>query len=172
MPKTLIVDACLAVDAGSKDPPAARGQRVRRFLTAVLAAQHRLGFSAELEAEWKEHAALFARRWLTTMRARGRVQRLTLQSNPHLRGRALATAADEGVYDAMDKDWHLLLAAVSADRTVASSDDTARSYYAVAAAGIAALKTVVWVNPATHELKAWTEADAPADPEKRLGYAG
>lgn len=169
MPKMFVVDACLAVDAGSKDPPAQRGAWVRRFLKALLDANHTVGFTSRLEQEWKNHAALFARRWLTTMRSRRRVERLSPKMNPKLRDRALATATSEKIEDDMEKDWHLLEAALATDRTIASSDDNARSYYAEAAIKVAALKPVVWVNPATSDLKAWAEEDAPHDPDKRLG---
>ena len=169
MPKTLIVDACLAVDAGSKSPPAIRGARVRSFLLAVLGASHRVGFTFELESEWKQHAALFARSWLRTMRARRRVDRLSPSLNLALRDRALATAANDSVSDAMEKDWHLVVAAFATDRIIASSDDRARGYYATASTTIAALKSLVWVNPATNDLKTWVEDDVPSDQSKRLG---
>lgn len=142
---------------------------VRTFLTALLEAGHLVGFTSDLEAEWKDHAALFARRWLTVMRSRRRVARLLFETNVELRDRALATAGSENVYDAMAKDWHLLDAALATDRTISSSDDNARAYYAAAAIKVAALKPILWVNPATSNLKNWVDDGAQDDGEKRLG---
>jgi hypothetical protein len=169
MPKTFVIDACLAVDAGSKDPPAQRGSQVRGFLDALLDKGHRAGFTADLETEWKDHAARFARRWLIAMRSRRRVDRLSPAPKLLLRRRALDTAVNDGAHDAMEKDWHLVEAAIATDRTIASSDDAARTLYAFAAVSIAALKSIVWVNPATRNLKRWVEKDAPHDLDKRLG---
>lgn len=169
MPKTFVVDACLALDAGSISPPAERGARVRRFLIALKDASHVLGFTNDLEQEWKDHAARFARRWLATMRSKRKVVRLSPPPKPDLRDRALQTAATAKIQDAMEKDWHLLEAALSKDRTIASSDDKARSYYAEAATKVAALKPIVWVNPATNDLKNWVEEGAQDSADKRLG---
>lgn len=164
-----IVDACLALDAGSKDPPPDRGRLVRAFLTALLEAGHLVGFTSSLEGEWKKHAARFARRWLATMRSRRRVERLAFKTNVNLLARVLGTAGTDAVVDAMEKDWHLVEAALATDRTISSSDDSARASFCTAAVKVASLKAIVWVNPSVTDLVDWVCADAPSDPERRLG---
>ena len=169
MPKKFIVDACLALDAGSKDPPAERAARVRLFLTALFKTPHFVGFTKELEQEWRKHSARFATLWLRTMRSKGRVLRLSPQPIANLRDRTLATAASGNIYDAMEKDWHLVEAALDTDRKIASSDDKARNYYANAAASVRRLRPIVWVNPATEDLADWVVNADPEGAEKRLG---
>ena len=169
MPKKFIVDACLALDAGSKDPPAKRGAMVRRFLIALYDAPHIVGFTTELEQEWNKHSARFARSWLKSMRSKGRVLRLSPQPIANLRDRTLATAASDNIYDAMEKDWHLVEAALDTDRKIASSDDKARNYYVNAAASVRRLRPIVWVNPATEDLADWVANADPEGADKRLG---
>lgn len=169
MPKIIVADACLALDAGSKSPPKERGARVRILLTAVLDGDYSAGFTDELWREWRKHAALFARRWLVTMQSRRKVKKLSPAPNFGLKARALATAPTESIHDEMEKDWHLCEAALDTDRTVASSDDTARSYFATASASVAALKPIVWVNPATEDLGDWMDRGAPDEVDRRLG---
>jgi hypothetical protein len=169
MPKTLIVDACVAGDAGSKEPPPEVCIRARAFLEGLREAGHALGLTPRLETEWRDHAGRFALRWWRTMRVKRRVVNVPTHHQTASRKRALLTTKKPADRAAMDKDWHLIEGALRADRTVASSDDAVRGLFVSAAATIAQLRPIVWVNPSKSDLTAWLHADAPADIAKQLG---
>lgn len=172
MAKTLIVDACIAGDAGSTEPPPEVCIRARAFLEAMRIAGHQLGLTALLENEWRDHAGRFARRWLLTMKVKRRVVNVPTNYQIASRARALQTTETPNQHAAMEKDWHLVEAALRVDRTIASSDETARRLFVRAAKSIAQLRPIVWVNPSLSDLVAWLQANAPADAEKQLGAAG
>ena len=72
---------------------------------------------------------------------------------------------EQGVSDnkkkAMLKDLHLIEAALGADRSVVSLDDTVRDLFSVTANNIADLRTVLWVNPVRENAIVWLENGAP-----------
>lgn len=169
MAKTFIVDASTACDAGTKDPPTERGLLARAFLDALRDAGHSLALTPALVQEWENHAGRMARRWLVTMYARRRVRHIATGNTQALRVGALKTAPTPNIRAEMTKDWHLLDAALGTDRTIASSDDLARGWYAHAATVVRGLRLIVWVNPSTSDLSAWLHTGAPADTTKQLG---
>lgn len=169
MAKTIIVDACVATNAGSVEPPASVSIRARAFLEDMREFDHKLGLTTQLEREWKDHAGRFALRWWRTMRVKRHVVFVATHHQTASRRRTLQTSNSANKKAAMEKDWHLIEAALCADRTVASSDATVRRLFARAALAIAQLQPIVWVNPSTEDLTAWLQADAPPDAEKQLG---
>jgi hypothetical protein len=171
MAKTLIVDACVAGDAGSKEPPPEICTRARAFLETMREAGHRLGLTPFLETEWRAHAGRFAQRWLLTMKVKRLVVSVPTDYQTASRARALQTTQTPKERAAMDKDWHLVEAALRADRTVASSDETVHRLLVRAARVIAQLRPIVWVNPSLEDLSAWLQTDAPEEPEKQLGVS-
>ena len=169
MAKTLIVDACVAGDAGSKEPPPEVCIRARAFLEGMREFGHHLGLTPVLQKEWRDHAGRFAQRWLLTMTVKRRIVNVPTDYPTASRSRALQTTTTQKQNDAMKKDWHLVEAALRADRTVASSDETVRRLFVRAAEVVTQLRPIVWVNPALRDLTAWLQADAPAEVEKQLG---
>ena len=169
MAKILIVDACVAGDAGSKEPPPEICIRARAFLEAMREAGHLLGLTPLLEKEWRDHAGRFAQRWLLTMKVKRRVMSVPTDYQTASRTRALQTTKTPKQHAAMKKDWHLVEAALRADRTLASSDETVHRLFVQAAVVVAQLRPIVWVNPSLGDLTAWLQANAPADAEKQLG---
>jgi hypothetical protein len=100
------------------------------------------------------------------MYARKKIVILQAPGNPALRLR-LTEGLGPVERDAILKDAHLIEAALSADRIVASLDDNARALF-----HIAELNVVTWVNPvsATARIRAWLEEGAPPVDEWKLGY--
>jgi hypothetical protein len=91
---------------------------------------------------------------------------LQVQRNPALRLR-LTFGHGPLEREAILKDAHLIEAALSADRIVASLDETARTLFQTTE-----LNVVTWVNPVSERarIKAWLEEGAPPVDEWKLGH--
>lgn len=127
----------------------------------------------ELNAEWRRHQSTFARRWLTSMYARRKVDWTeTAQANPRLRARIEAMGTTAVARDAMLKDCHLLEAAIATDQTIASLDDRVRQLFSDAAARVGEIQAIVWANPDNQDERCdvWLKAGADSEPHRHLGY--
>jgi hypothetical protein len=71
----------------------------------------------------------------------------------------------------MDKDFHLIEAALASDRAIISLDDTVRQLYSQAAISVGEIKKIVWGNPVNpnDDLLLWLQNNAPADTKRQLG---
>src|ERR1700730_3874163 len=116
--KRLVIDASVAAAAGQTIKPASR--RCRECLLVVLKISHRLVMTPPLASEWDAHQSLFAARWRAEMRSRGKIVSLTSVLHESLRSQVPATGA-------VQKDLHLVEAALGVDRIVLSLDDNARA---------------------------------------------
>ena len=87
------------------------------------------------------------------------------------RGRLLSLASSESVREEMEKDAHLLEAALQHDRIVLSRDDAMREILRGIAAEIREVAQIFWSNPAVQEegVLAWLEGGAKAEAARRLG---
>jgi hypothetical protein len=74
--------------------------------------------------------------------------------------------------EALRKDFHLVEAAIATDRTVVSLDEIVRRLLKAAAASVAGIKKVVWVNPDRTAEQAinWLVAGAKPESERMLGH--
>jgi hypothetical protein len=148
--RRLVIDASVARAAGkghANTPPEKKA--CRDFLLAVLRVCHKVAMSPEVFEEWKNHKQEYAHTWLTSMVARKKFASKHSLENPDIKHAVLATATSEREREAMDKDLHLLWAAMSHDRLVVSLDENARVLFQRAAAGVAELRRIGWINPAT-----------------------
>ncbi len=85
---------------------------------------------------------------------------------------AMDDLAEEAARRALEKDCHLLQAAVNLDRVVVSLDRTARRLAEKAAARCRELRAVVWVDPTEADsVQAWLEGGARLTDRRRLGDA-
>jgi hypothetical protein len=74
--------------------------------------------------------------------------------------------------ESIQKDAHLLEAALAADSAVASLDEEARSLLREFSKRWRRIQRVLWVNPAkpSDQALSWLLAGAPADEERMLGF--
>jgi hypothetical protein len=168
MSRRIVIDASVARAAGETEHPIS--QRCRLFLLDVLTIGHRVVMSEDIIREWNKHASRYSIKWLRSMRSHGKVIKVTPDASD-LFERILA--ADWSVKDiaAMEKDMLLPLAALAADRLVASGDNRVRDRFAMAASGVGELGGITWVNPATaaDHCGPWLHAGARHDDEQTLG---
>jgi hypothetical protein len=129
-----------------------------------------MAWSEKIKAEWDKHQSTFAGQWLVSMMA---IQKLrTVRDEPvgELREAVQGHSSEEGVVAVMLKDVHLIEAALATDLRVASLDDTVRGHFCRFAGQFAALREVLWVNPAIEEEQAieWLENGARAERSRKL----
>ena len=168
--KRLVIDASVACGAGSGATPKPPSKASREFLMEVRDSGHFLILTDSISAEWKDHAAKFARTWRTSMFAKKRVEKIDIPAFPGLQKRIRNALANDGEREAADKDHHLLLAALHSDQTIASLDDTVRRLFARVCPAAAEVCNVVWVNPDKEDETPldWLRDDAPADHARKL----
>jgi hypothetical protein len=134
--------------------------------------KHQVVMSAALGQEWGKHQSRFARLWLIAMENKRRVHHTEIPTQGKLRHQVERVAEKKSDCDAMLKDMLLIEAAFHTDRIVVSLDETVRNLFHRAAAKIAALTRIAWVNPCIIEETAieWLHNGAEIQRERTLGY--
>lgn len=168
----LVVNASVAQASGGEDAVLPRSKYCRDFLMAVRTICHCIVMTSEISREWKEHQSNFARQWRVSMEARKKVCRVDVASYDELYGKIEYVASNEKDRDAMLKDFPLIEAALSTDRTVISLDEKARRLFSGAAQNVSELKSVVWVNPEKAEEQPirWLKDGAKSEKSRQLGF--
>ena len=169
--KQLVIDADVAGACGNKTPPDPRAKRCRDFLNAVLFLSHHVVMTEKISDEWKRHASSFARRWRVSMDARRKVDLIiNLPKDENLCAKIMGTAISEKQSENMEKDFHLLQAAIATDQTIVSRDETIRRLFARASQQVGEIRHVIWVNPDRTEEEPiiWLQNGAQPDSERQL----
>ena len=167
-PRRLVIDADVAHSAGESEHPISSA--CRKFLDTVLSVGHHVVMSEAIQEEWRRHRSRYSLKWLTRMSARRRVDRNKIERDEDLRERIDEVVPPEQKED-VDKDVHLIEAAVATDRLVASQDERARGAFGNASANVGELKQIVWVNPTQADEKPidWLRNGAKAEVHRQLG---
>ena len=181
LPCAIVVDASVAQAAGTSEHPTS--QHCRSFLEAIHQNDHCLCvFSPELSTEWKQHASRLSVTWRSRMYARKRVlfvsggEDKTLGKTLNQCARQIAgpkqDALGQKIDSALKKDTHLIVAATTTGKRVASLDEVVRSYLRTCANKMAPVNEIVWVNPNIPEELAceWIAANAPLESYRTLGH--
>lgn len=172
--RRLVVDASVAGAAGMETATAPTSTRCRDFLKTLREETRcRVVMPPKLKGEWDEHQSKFARRWLTAMTSSGRVIFDDVPASSRMRREIeRAAAANQREAAALRKDFHLVEAALGSDRNVVSLDETVRRLFKAAARSVAAIKKVVWVNPAntSEQPVKWLRDGVKAETVRMLGY--
>ena len=179
--KRLVIDASIAKQAGGKGGPKPASVACRSFLMAILSSRigHTMALSPAIAAEWKKHAAGYARSWLSQMYARKRVIPIEGKVTPGLEQRALAAtpyaanpafnAKDVKDKEALKKDLHLIYAALDADKLIASLDEVVRNLLISVAPKVNELCQIAWVNPDSDPTcVAWLEQGCAMETKKLI----
>ena len=154
--RRLVVDASVASAAGETLRPTSF--RSREFLGEVLKISHRVVVTVTLAGEWDRHQSLYAARWRAEMRTRNKVVDIADVPNEEVRSQVPSSRA-------IQKDLHLIEAALATDKVVISLDDRAQADLCVDAT-----KEVTWVNAVAEGGHAiyWLRDGAPPKNEWRL----
>ena len=170
--KRLVVNASVARAAGGEGATASVSISCTEFLETFRdECSHRIVMTPELSAEWDEHQSKFAAGWLKSMIARKRFDYVKSPANQALRDEIEGTAISDNEIEDMQKDFHLLEAALATDQTIISLDETIRQLFARATQHVGEIRDIVWVNPERMEKEeplVWLENGAPPDDHRKL----
>ena len=169
--KQLVIDTDVAQASGDEDATDPRAINCRDFLKEVRSQDHRVVMTREISEEWKRHQSRFALEWRVSMDARRRIDRINPPEDEELRDKVTVTATDEDEIEAMQKDFHLLQAALATDQTIISLDETVRQLFKQASQQVGEIRNIIWVNPdrATEEQPiTWLQNGAPPEPHRQL----
>lgn len=101
----------------------------------------------QINAEWKRHQSHFALEWRASMDARRKVVRIVTSEESQLQRKLTNTAENVDDIEVMQKDFHLLQAALDTDKTIISLDESVRTLFAVASQQVGEIRDIIWVNP-------------------------
>ncbi len=175
--KVLVVDASVMRAAGGEGAIDPAPANARDALKAILSICHKLCDSPDLREERKRHQSKFAKLWFTQMHARRKVVICEPPSCSailaDIRSFRSVTQADVA---AVEKDIHLIAAALVSGRVVLSWDNrVALAFRKVCAdSGTVthkAIANVLWIDPITDRdaLHAWLSETGPVQPSWQLG---
>ncbi len=169
--KRLVIDADVAQASGDEDATDPRAINCRDFLKGVMIQNHRVVMTRKISDEWKRHQSRFALEWRASMDARRRVARVDPSEYDELQNKVTNIADNENEIEVMQKDFHLLEAALETDKTVISLDQTVRTLFAQASQQVGEIREIIWVNPdrtAEEQPITWLKSGAPPEPHRQL----
>jgi len=168
--KQLVIDADVARASGSETATHPRAEHCRDFLNAVLSLSHRIVMTEKINNEWKNHQSRFARRWRVSMDARKKINRIDPPEDEELQSKVTTTTNNTDEIEAIQKDFHLLQAALATDQTVISLDETVRQLFKQASQQVGEIRNIIWVNPDRTEEQpiTWLQNGAPPEPHRQL----
>lgn len=169
--KRLVIDADVAQSAGSETAIHQRAINCREFLKSVREQNYQIVLTKTISGEWKKHQSRFTRRWRLSMDARKKVVRINSLEDGQFRDKITTTADNENEIEVMQKDLHLLEAAIETDKTIISLDETVRGLFARATQQVGEIRDIIWVNPdrTTEEQPiTWLQTGAPSEAHRQL----
>lgn len=168
--KQLVIDADVARASGSRILPHPTAKHCRDFLAMVSSLNYHIVMTAKLSKEWTKHASNFARRWRVSMETSNKVCAISLSDDQVLYAQISSTAKSKKQVEEIEKDFHLLQAALATDQTIVSCDEKIRRLFARASQQVDEIRDIIWVNPdrAKEEPIAWLQNGAPPEPHRRL----
>lgn len=169
MTRRIVVDASIAMSAGTRSHPTS--QRSREFLLDMLTICHKVVTSKGISAEWDRHASKFCVGWLAAMRSKGKVVVVIPELGDLMERVIGANDWSRKEIAAIEKDLLLILAALQADQLIASGDSTVKNLFAKSALAVDSIAGIIWVNPITEEDHCgnWLKAGARYDQALTLG---
>lgn len=170
--RQLVVDASIAHAAGSVTATHPTALQCREFLQEIAAQRgFTLVWTEAIAEEWGRHNSAFALRWRVQMAASGRIVDVDGERDEDLRAAVERAALTLGAGGVMQKDTHVVEAALATEHTVTALDDEARGWFAKSADNIPRLAKIVWVNPNVPAEKpnAWLRAGAKRERQRMLG---
>ncbi len=167
-PRRLVIDVDVARSAGESKHPISSA--CRRFLETMLSVGHHVVMTDAIKEEWNSHQSRYFRIWLRQMWSRKQVNRVEEESNDNLR-KKINKAVTPKQKIVVDKDVHLIEAAIATDRLVTSRDETARSAFGDASDDVGELRRIVWINPTQKYEKPieWLQKGAKFEAHRQLG---
>lgn len=130
----------------------------------------------EISKEWRKHASQFAIEWWSSMVAAKKVDYIRLDEWTDLWAEIEACASRKGIIaigqlPGMQKDFHLIRAALQTDKTIISRDNKARNPYSRACARVQQLRDILWMDVSSDKVAEWIQGGALLATARRLHNA-
>jgi hypothetical protein len=139
----------------------------RAFLENVLQICHSVVRVERIDREWRNHLSPFSSTWLAAMVSQRKAQSLDdIAFESTLAHTNWKDLVSDDLKAIVEKDQHLVAAAVAADSVVTSLDDQARRAFVVVARQDKSIAGVIWINPVLDvALEDWLRGcrEPPAD---------
>ena len=99
-----------------------------------------------------------------------KVDRINPPEDQTLQDKITTTTSDENEIEVMEKDFHLLQAALATDQTVISLDETVRELFARTSQSVGEIQHIIWVNPDRLEEQPilWLQNGAPPEAHRHF----
>ena len=168
--KRLVIDTDVVQSSGDEDATDPRAIHCRDFLREVRSLNYRVVITKAISDEWKRHRSGFAYEWQVSMHARRRVESVDPPEYDELQNKIISTTNDEDEIEAMEKDFHLLQAALATDHTIISCEQYVRKLFAIASQRVGEIRRIIWVNPdrtAEEQPIPWLKNGAQSDTDRQ-----
>jgi predicted nucleic acid-binding protein len=139
---SFVIDADIARSSGTTEHPVSSGSR--KLLESVSAGGHKVAMCPVLLKEWKVHRSYFATKWMASMVAKKKV--LFIKPVQNIKLHIENEVPDSKEKEIALKDAHLLDAALSVDKIIASNDARARAAFCSIAHRKKEISTIAWFN--------------------------
>jgi hypothetical protein len=160
----LVLDADVVTAAGEFGPNLSR-----ETLVAIRRSRQRLVLSAQLEDEWSRNASGYSKTWWTLMEVRGRIDAVGDVRDPALRAQIQGSLRHANAWPAIEKDVHLVEAALGRGLRVISQERKVRKHFRQAAKAVTVLGRILWANPTLPEdVVPWIDASTPREAARQL----
>lgn len=165
--RCVVVDTSIARAAGESKVEVS--STCRAVMLTILEVCHRVISTPATREEARRNWSRFSRKWLTSMHARKKVERL--DEVPSIDWNPAYNEMTDKQRQIAEKDTFLVEAALATDRLILSLDNEARTVFCLAASRIETLSGVSWLNPTIDrdQVIHWLEEGAKADPSHQLG---
>ena len=173
--KHFVIDADVLVWASGNNR--IECMRCHEFIESVLEICFGLVSGGLISQEWKDHSSYISNIWIRKMINKKKIKRNKYKFDGidklihRIKNANIFTSKQ---FKEIEKDKHLIAAALVNDSIIVSCDNTARKLYAKAAQNITKVGTqigdIIWINPAIDDERPidWLESGAPASEDKKL----
>lgn len=156
----LVIDTSIFRAASERPSADPRGQTCGEVLRRILTICHHVAFAPEAGEEWSRHRSRFAMTWRRAMTARKKLHFLDEtcrdgELRDACRRLSEIAGAPEPPWDEVEKDLHLVEAALAVDKVVLSVDARIRGWLAWASSqrGTRGLREIHWLDPVEDSAK-------------------
>ena len=129
-----------------------------------------LALSKELKTEWlkqrengRPYISYFAYVWWADMQSQGRVEIYPID---YKKGEAILDSfSDDTIRKRVEKDLHIVLTALSANKRLISNNTQERKHFQSACPQVPCLADILWPDPVNEEVVDWLNRNAPRVPK-------
>jgi len=143
--RNLVVDASVMCSSGISEHPISKASR--EALDAILRICHHVVITGDIRDEWKRHTSGYSQTWHVAMESKNKVHTLDAVDTVELLEAMVASSMNSSDYKRVEKDAHIINAALSADKVIVTHDDelkrTLEKYGPLASISA----RINWVNP-------------------------